>query len=210
MPIGDSYATLAEFKNRLAEGSNFTGNEDGALTNALAESSRGIDAFCSRQFNDAGSASARFYGFDGIGPRIVSPTLALVDDFHTTTGLVIATGTDGTFSATWTSADYELRPLNKLRHGETWTYWIIKAVGSRTFPCAARATLQVTARWGWETVPAAVKEACLIVAEDCYKLKDMPFGVAGYGDWGVTRIRENPAAERKLIPYRRNTVKLAA
>ncbi|MBM7788856.1 hypothetical protein [Tenggerimyces flavus] len=196
MAIGDPYAILAELKTRL--GGIADTDDDAALNNALATASRGIDAFCRRQFNKTTSATARVF-------RPTRAGLAFVHDFHTTTGLVIATGDDGTFGTTWAAADYQLEPLNQMRHGEEgWPYWIIRAVDSQAFTCAARATLQVTAQWGWNAVPAAVKEACLILAVDVFKLKDTPFGVAGYGDWGVVRVRQNPAAAEKLIPYRRN------
>jgi hypothetical protein len=66
--------------------------------------------------------------------------------------------------------------------------------------------LQVTARWGWSAVPPAVTEATLILAEELAKLKDAPFGVSGWTEFGVMRVRDNPFAARLLNPYRRNAV----
>lgn len=204
MGLGDSYATLAEIRSRVGITDAADTADDARLTAALTTASRGIEheTVCGRQFNDAGTASARVYTVDGAD-------LALVDDFSTTTGLVVKTDTagDGTYATSWASSDYQLEPLNGIVSGMTgWPYWRIRAVGSRRFVPSARATLQVTARWGWSAVPAPVKEACLIVATEIGKLKDAPFGVAGFGEYGAIRVRQNPIAMGMLAPYRRSPV----
>lgn len=203
MAVGDPYATLTQLKSYLGIEDALTDSE---LTDALASASRGITKFCGRQFNKETSATARTY-------RPTHAGLAMVDDFHTTTGLVIATADDdGVFDTTWTSADYELEPLNGVRDGESgWPFWKIRVVDSSalSFQLHSRATLQVTAQWGWAAVPAPVKQACLILAAETFKLKDAPFGVAGFGDFGAVRVRDNPMAKAKLIPYRRNAVLVA-
>lgn len=192
--LGDAYASMSVLKSRL---SITDATDDAKLQSALDSASRGIEDFCGRQFNRADAASARVF-------HPVDYVLAFVDDFHATTGLVIKTDhdNDGTFETTWTSADYELEPLNGMRHGELWPYWIVQSVGERYFPWARRATVEVTAEWGWAAIPAPVVEACLIVAEETFKLKDAPFGVAGYGDMGAIRVRNNPMAAKMLLPYR--------
>lgn len=204
MALGDLYATLAELKSRLGGVSG--AGEDAALTNALTSASRDIEKFCKRQFNKTTTATARVF-------EPISPKLALIDDFHTTTDLVIATGDgDDTFGTTWTTADRQLEPLNGIRDGESgWPYWRIRARNGQTFPASTvgGATLQVTAQWGWNAVPASVKEACLALAEETYKLKDAPFGVAGFGDMGVVRIRENPKIAAMLARYRVDAVLVA-
>lgn len=204
MALGDSYATLAELKSRLG---GVTGSgEDAALTNALAVASRGIEQVCGRQFNKATSATARVFHPDHFSK-------ATIDDIHTITDLVIATdgGDDGTYETTWAATDYQLEPLNGIQGGESgWPYWVIRAVAGRSFPtCTKRAPLQVTAQWGWTAVPVGVKEACLLVAEETYKLKDAPFGVTGVAEWGVIRVRDNPRAMSMLAAYRRDPVLMA-
>lgn len=202
MALGDSYATLTELKSRVGIGASDT-TDDTKLTAALATASRGIDRTCNRQFNDAGTASARvFQTRDWFRIEI--------DDFHTTDGLVIKTdeGDDGQYEAVWQTGDYQLEPLNGVVAGEPgWPYWIIQATESRFFVRWARwAQLQVTARWGWAAVPAPVKEATLIAAEDIFKLKDAPWGVAGYGEFGPMRVRQNPMVMNLVAPYRRDAV----
>lgn len=203
--LGSSYATLAELRTRVGiTDAAFTG-QDSKLTEALAVASRGIEKSCGRQFNLAASATARVFYPD-------SHCMATVDDISSTTGLVIKTDSagDATFATTWAAADYELQPLNGVVDGEIgWPYWHIKAV-LRSFPCwSARASLQVTAAWGWTAVPAPVKEGCLILAEEIYKLKDNPFGAGGYSQYGIIRSRENPMVWQRICPYVRDMVLVA-
>jgi hypothetical protein len=204
--LADSYATLSELKDRL--GITDT-TDDARLTNALATASRGIEKCTHRQFNDAGSVSARVFEPD-------DTRCAQVDDFSTTTGLVVET--DPAFSkaygTVWTTSDYLLKPLNNIVDGEPgWPYWRIDAISGLYFPIPCSlgntATVRVTARWGWTAVPAGVKEACLVVAEETAKLKDAPFGVAGYGEYGAVRVRENPLAFAMIAKYVRDPVLVA-
>lgn len=204
MALGDSYATLAELKARVTPSLSSTANDD-ALTNALSVASRSVDAYCHRQFNKADSASARVFS-----PKVHHS--AIVDDFYTTDDLVIETdpNLDQSYSSLWTSTDYRLLPINGMRHGESWPFWQIKTrvFGVRCFP-AWEDSLRVTAVWGWASVPAAVKEATLILAEETFKLKDAPFGVAGFGDFGMLRVRDNPKVASMLVPYRKKSVLVA-
>lgn len=203
MALGDSYATLAELKAYLSVSDSV---DDDELTDALASVSREIDHACGRQFNKTTTAAARTFRPD-------SRRVAYVDDLHTTTDLAIKTdpGDTGTYSVTWAAADYQLEPLNGIVDGESgWPYYRIRAVRSLLFPaCGQRAGLQVTAQWGWNAVPAPVKQACLILAAETHKLRNAPFGVAGFGEFGVVRVRDNPMAAKKLAPYMLDAAKVA-
>lgn len=202
MALGDAYATVDDMKARLDREADI---DENALQAALDTASRGIEKMTGRQFNQATVATARVY-------RPTSYRLVDVDDFYTTTGLVIETddGDSGTFSTTWSAGSYELYPLNGISDGEAgWPWFKVRALNSRWFPCGSRATVRVTARWGWAAVPAAVKESCLVSAVEIFKLKDTPFGVGGYGDFGIIRARDNPFVARMLAPYSRNTFLVA-
>src|SRR5438067_2223334 len=195
MALCDPYATLAELKAYIGISDTV---DDAQLTDALNTASRAVESHCDRQFNAATTATARIYRPDDY-------LWTSVDDFSTTTGLVIATDEDfdGVFETPWAASDYELDPLNGIVAGETgWPFSKIRAVSGRFFPRPGyfypiapngyptyrRSTLQVTAQWGWATVPAAVKQATLIIAAETFKMKDAPFGVAGFGDMGVIRV----------------------
>jgi hypothetical protein len=199
MALGTPYATIQELKARYKIEDS---EDDTLLTRALKVATRHIeDKICKRQFNDAGSASARTF----------SPTnyhTAFVADFHTTAGLIIKTddNNDGVFETTWTPADYEL-----IRgHGDdpNFPYWRINAVGNRTFPNVRRKGLEVTAQWGWAAVPETIKEATLILAEELWKLKDAPFGIAGMGEFGAVRVRENPKVAALTSEFKRKGILL--
>lgn len=199
MALGDDYASVDALKARL----NIPDTQDDTqLNSALATASRGIEHFCNRQFNQTSSPV----------PRQFNPRhwwIAEVDDIADTSDLEIATdlGDDGTFGTVWNSHDYQLEPLSQVVAGvEGWPYWKIRAVEAKWFPQLRRGGLRVTATWGWPSVPAPVKEAALIVAEETFKLKDAPFGVAGFGEFGSVRIRQNPKVAQMLAPYRRDPV----
>jgi hypothetical protein len=196
--LGDPYVTTALLKTRLGIGDSA---DDTAIGEAVLTASRDIEKFCGRQFNKTTSASARvFY------PETCH--LAIVDDFHTTTDLVIKTdaGDDGTFETTWAATDYQLEPVNQIVDGESgWPYHRIRtrSSGATYFPQTGRgAPLQVTAQWGWNAVPAAVTTAAYLLASDYLKLKDANFGVAGMGEFGPMRVRENQRVSALLAPYR--------
>jgi hypothetical protein len=203
MALGDDYITLSELKS-------YMGLEDvsdnAELSDAIDFACRTVEAHCHRQFNKAGVATARVF-------RPLGVRSCLVDDFHTTSGLVIETSSsaDGVFDTTWTSDQYELRPLNGVRLGRPgWPYWEIEAVDGDTFPQARRATVRVTADWGWASVPEPVRQACLIIASENYQLRKQRLGIAGSDQFGqIVRLRDNGIAARKLTPFCRSRILVA-
>lgn len=211
MALGDLYATVDELKSRLSiDGNNSLYDEE--LTEALRTSSEEIERFCNRQFNrvEDGEPTARVYPARN---RLWTE----VDDFHTTTDLVVETdlaGT-GTFGSPWATSDYELEPFNGVVNGQPgWPFWRINALGSKEFPACVyagerRARLRVTAEWGWANVPAPIKQACLLLSAKNFQLKDAPLGVAGMSDFGVVRVQDDRLAQSKLRPYVRSKILVA-
>lgn len=196
MALGDPYATLAELKTRLGITDVV---DDAALTRAVGAASRTVEGLTRRQFNQAGAVSARVF-------HPVSPSVAYVDDLHTSAGLLVDTDDDldGAYENAWPAAGFQLEPANGAVAGiGGWPFTRIRAIGDRAFTVAEQTTVRVTASWGWAAVPDSVKEATLILAEELFKMKDAPFGVAGFGEFGPVRVRENPIAAAKLRPYRR-------
>lgn len=202
MALNDVYVNVAELKDRLDIVDDGDANR---LDGAVWAASRGIDKFCRRQFNDAGTVSARVF-------RATSDSIIQVDDFHTVTGLVVKLDVDddGVYETTLNASEYESSPLNGIVDGEPgWPYWKLRAVGYRSFPVLRRAGVQVTARWGWAGVPKPVTEACRVAAEELFKLRDTPFGIGGYGDFGIVRARDNPFVARMCAPYQRSALLVA-
>ncbi len=204
MTLGASYATLAQLKTRLTITDT---NDDAALTSALDAASRAIEGACGRQFNDAGSATARVYYPDDLASIVV-------DDFSTTSGLIVAADFSNgtTYGTIISSTNYQLEPLNGVVDGTPgWPFYRIKAIqtwyplwlATVGFP---RASVQITAQWGWASVPAAVVEATLMLAEETFKMKDAPYGVAGFSQYGAVRVRENPKIMGLLQRYVRTPI----
>lgn len=206
MPIGDPYATGDDLKSYL-----FKQQEAKAailypteLDDCVRAASQQIEQYCNRQFNKETTATARVFE-----PATWKRTY--VDDFWTTADLVVKTdsGGVGSFDVTWDSSDFELSPFNGVVGGVPgWPYSELRACRGLYFPRYARqpyrrrAVVQVTAQWGWTAVPGPVKQACLIMAAETWKLRNAPFGVAGFTQFGgVVKVRDNPMAFSKLCPY---------
>jgi len=179
--------------------------DDGLLENCVGAASRLIDGYCNRQFWAVSSATPRVF-------QANTEFVCDVDDFYTTTGFVLMTSSfaDGTFDTTWQTSDYQLEPLNGVLDGLTRSYDKIRAVGNYLFPTVnanygEQALVQVTARWGWASVPEPVKQACIIQSSRIFKRYDSPLGVAGFGDLGAIRVSRflDPDMAQLVEPYRR-------
>lgn len=198
------YATRAQIKAALRIGTADT-LDDTLIDNCAGAASRLIDGYCNRQFWAAASATPRVF-------QANTEFVCDVDDFYTTTGFVLKTSSfaDGNFDTTWATSDYQLEPLNGILDGLTWSYDKIRAVGNYLFPTVnanygEQALVQVTARWGWATVPDPITQACIIQASRIFKRYDSPLGVAGFGDLGAIRVSRylDPDMAQLVEPYRR-------
>ena len=203
MAVTNGYATLAEVKASLRINDSV---DDALLDIAIEAASRQIDGHTNRNFILAGTAAtARIF-------QTSWSDLCRVDDFASTTGLVVETADnlDGNYATTWGTADYQLEPLNGRDSGIAWPYSKIRGTGNKAFPTdSAIAAVRVTARWGWLSVPTAVKQATILLASRQFKRLDSPLGVAGFGDLGAIRVSKvDPDVASLLEPYvlRRNLV----
>lgn len=203
MTITDGYCTLADLKAYLGIGDTA---DDGLLEESIEAASRAIDAYSGRPFYSRSSATARtFVAWDAYTLR--------VDEFHTTTDLVISTddNDDGAFETTWSASDYELDPPpGAILDGIAgWPYQDVRAIGTKVFPVpsttnARRYRVQVTAKWGWAATPTQVERACKQVAAELFRRKDAPFGIAQTVDFGPIRLSADAvgAVSSLLTPFR--------
>jgi len=160
------------------------------LENLVESASRSIDRIANRRFYLDATASARLY-------RAYSNIFVFVDDIGTTSNLVVKTDEDGngTYSKTLTlNTDYILDPLTSQSLNRPFTQ-LTMVSNTETWPIfpgltsnGLRPGVQVTARWGWPSVPDDLNMACLILTADLYKRKDAPGGILGLGDLGVVRM----------------------
>ena len=199
MSITNGYATLANIKAALRIQDSV---DDALLDISIEAASREIDGWCERVFSQ--STATRIY-------RPTDVFTVEVDDLQSITTLKTDADGTGTFGTTWSTADYQLNPLNGIAGGITTPYTTLRAIGSYLFPIyeprnvnANEASVQITGVWGWPSIPTAVKQACIILSMRQFKRYDSPTGVMGFGDLGVMRVgRVDPDVEKLLMPFRR-------
>jgi len=186
MAITNGYATLAEFQNYTGM-TTLTAAETSSIENAIEAASRSIDRIANRRFYLDANASPRLY-------RPVDIYRLIVDDIGSTTSLAVnldATG-NGNYTDTLTlNTDYILDPVNAPQKNRPYT--TVTLVGSSgtaswPFPSSFRPSVQVTARWGWPSVPDDIVEACLILSADYMKRASSVGGVVGLSELGAIRM----------------------
>ena len=203
MTINNGYATRNQVKAALRIGTADTIDDD-LIDNCVGAASRLIDGYCNRRFWQTGTAEARVY-------QAEDSFYCSIDDIAgTALTLKTSTQADGTFDVTWKVSDYQLEPLNGNLDGLTWSYDKIRAVGDYLFPTVNanygdQALVQVTAIFGWPSVPEPVTQATIIQASRIFKRYDSPLGVAGFGDLGAIRVSRflDPDMAQLVEPYRR-------
>ena len=187
------YATVEDLKERFSAIPDDDDTEDGSFQAAITAASRAVDDYCNRSFGlDDDPSPRRFVPVDGRRVHI--------DDAAEVVSVSVA--------GSMLSGDaVNLYPLNGVYRGQSgWPYRRVVSVVGDVFPIGS-ASVTVTAVWGWPDVPAVVREATLIVAEETWKLRDTPFGIAGSAEFGQMRVpRFHPRVIAMLSQYRRDTV----
>ncbi len=184
-----AYVSLTDFKSWVR-------NELGTAEDSILQA--GIDAaviavneHCGRSFDIAGSPSARSFVPE-------SYRLVIIDDCTSVTS-VVENGD------TIAASGYQLEPLNGRRpSGLAVPYDQIRRIYGDWYIDATdegRATIVVTAAWGWAVRPAPVIEATKILAKDILMQRDTRNGVAAFGEFGSLRVRLNPYVEELLKPF---------
>jgi hypothetical protein len=109
-------------------------------------------------------------------------------------------------SCNFNNAGISLWPLNQIVNGlRGWPYYKLNSLGT-TWPTGTlRPSVQVTARWGWDAVPAPVRQSTLHLAASLFKLEHAPFGVLAVGDFGPIKAPADTLRNVKALlePYRR-------
>ena len=128
-------------------------NDDVELLRQLTAVSRYIEFQCGQCFTKDAAAVARVFMGDGTNQLWLDENLAV-----SPTSVKFDSSQDGTYATTVTT--FELWPYNAARGPEVkpWRRIDLPSWGSYTsFPAGQR--VQVTAQWGWATVPEAVRQA---------------------------------------------------
>ena len=201
--VTNGYCTAADLATYMTVSAASYAND---LASAINTASREIDGWTARRFYADDAATARvFWSKD--------ERIAIIDDAWQITSVKLSSNDDGTYDTTYTSGvDFTPEPLNGVADGisgmpTTRLRWSTPALPLRT----KLPPLQITAKWGCATVPEPVRQACLIIAGEIFKLREAPFGVAGFGEMGAVRIgKMSPQAVQLLRPYRSGDSMLGA
>jgi hypothetical protein len=203
----DVYATADELKEYVSA-PGLTG-DDSIIDAALVAASRNVDAYCGRFFYQLPASTAYFSPDPG--------SLWLLDlgdaDLYDTAGLDVAVQWSNAagYNEPWTfGTDYIAEPVNQSVQGVAgWPFTSLRALGGKSFPPQIadfyRDTVRIVGDFGWPAVPAPVKLATLMGAAELVKMGDAPFGVAGFGQFGSIRVRDNPKIATLLLPYKKGT-----
>lgn len=181
MTVTNGYITLANLKTYLKIDDSV---DDVLLEKIIESASRSIDRIANRRFYLDSTATARTY-------RPIGNLRVQVDDFGTTTGLVVKTDPNatGTYETTFTlNQDYIVEPTNALAKGRPYTTITIVGPTAFSLPVNYWPQVEVTAKWGWPSIPDDIVEATYILSADLYKRRDSVGGVLGLSELGAIRM----------------------
>jgi hypothetical protein len=200
--ISNGYATLAQIKSalRIASGD---ATDDALLEMAVESASRLIDAYCGRNFINAGTVT-RYYNTE-------NPYVVQIDDARSIAQVETSTGLDGVYDTTWTigtaggQGDAQPEPINDYLGGVVWPFTRIRAIGDYSFPTGPENSIKVRAVFGWPNIPVTVTQATILQSSRIFSRLQSPLGVAGFGDMGIMRVSRglDPDVVQLVEGYRR-------
>lgn len=199
MAITNGYCALSEIKTYIGLSGS---GQDTNLESAVESASREIDQYCGRIFYETTSQV-----------RTYTPTNRYeleVDDISTVTGLVVKLDTtdDGSYDTTLTiNTDFIVSPVNRsnvLDQNQPITMLkILDKRSSERFDVDIINNVQVTAKYGFSSVPSAIKQATFLQATRLFKRKDSPFSTYGNPQTGTAELfnRFDPDALKLIKGY---------
>ena len=199
MAITNGYCALSEIKTYIGLSGS---GQDTNLESAVESASREIDQYCGRIFYETTSQV-----------RTYTPTNRYeleVDDISTDTGLVVKLDTtdDGSYDTTLTiNTDFIVSPVNRsnvLDQNQPITMLkILDKRSSERFDVDIVNNVQVTAKYGFSSVPSAIKQATFLQATRLFKRKDSPFSTYGNPQTGTAELfnRFDPDALKLIKGY---------
>lgn len=194
MAIVNGYCTLQDVKSALRLTDNV---DDGLLEKAIESASRRIDGYCGRFFYKTASTAINIY-------PINEYLLRMPEDLaNSTVTIKIDTAANGTYATTLTQGvDYILEPTDASLRG--YPYVHARMVGGATFPLftiPSFPTCQVTGFWGWDSVPADVSQACVLLAMRQFARLNAALGVVGFADMALQVRAVDPDVRDLLNQY---------
>lgn len=156
---------------KASHGLNGTTYADDDFDGAIAAACSALDRELGMTFGKTATATARLFkptdaGFARVDDMAAAPTLVRVS----------ATGATADFETWVEDTQYRVEPLNAAEMGEP--YNVIHVLSGYYLPLYRDSLLEVTARWGYPSIPAEIKQAAGIVAAQLIRRRrEAPFGV---------------------------------
>lgn len=218
--VADAYASIPTLRTftRNAGTSDATDPDAAIELLALETASRLIDRACGRLFTATLSvAAARVFTPATIPARdpLVYPSSTFpwtwyrhfelpIDDLFDTSTMSVAFDTTGNGAYNDVVTGYRVGPLNAAAKGKPYTTLLFD---SGIYPPLFQNSVQVTAKWGWTSVPTTIQQATLLQASRILKRRDAPFGIAGSPDLGSQMrllARLDPDVEEMVKAFKKN------
>jgi hypothetical protein len=197
----DQYVDKDDLKGMIG----LTGSgQDNNIDNAINASSRLIDQITGRHFYKSESVQVKHFT-----PN--NEYILDVPDIANTTGLIVQLDTtdDGSHDKTITlDTDFYLKALNVTDMEGDYnipyqSLVILDRRSSERFDPDIVKQVKITAIWGWENIPDAIKQATLLQASRLWKRKDSPFSTYGSSETGEMELfqKMDPDAKTLIRPY---------
>lgn len=203
------YCTPAEVLARMGRTDTTDTDTLQNVTDAIDAATGAVDEDTHRRFDTTGvDAALTLPRPRGLVPRLDIPDLVSL------TSIKLDDNDDGAFETTLVAADYELDRwhvgpyIDVTGERADWPYEYVTLL-SRYWPTGRRRNvIEITGVWGWPTVPAAINQACSILATRLMqRMTAAPFGVQSFGGEASQSIRSTDSDYLALIdPYRRKGI----
>lgn len=188
MPSNVSVAQFRAWKGCVSDPA------DSVIQLAIDAAEEAANAYCGRVFSVAsGTSSARLYV-----PTNDRQNVLTIHDCVSISTIV----DDGSALA---ASDWQAEPINGLlASGDTSPYTQVRLLAGAYWAFDAnRATVSVTADWGWTALPDRYTNAVLILTADIVDQRALQNGVLGFTEYAGIRVRANPMVSSLLRKLRR-------
>lgn len=180
------YCTSTELKDYLR----ITDTADDAQIGfAITAASRAIDVYCNRQFGQVSAPEARIFTAEWIRDEYLY--VVEMDDCMTVSGMTVMVDTVVPLTFNQAISSYRLYPFNAAQKNKPWTRILVNW-DTQIFPAypilrsgLRLGHIQITAQWGWTSVPVPVKQACLLQASRIFSRRESVLGVQGGSEFGT-------------------------
>ncbi len=194
MAITNGYIELSLLKSSLQIDDT---SLDDFLELAIEGASRQIDAACERVFYQSNGETRLFTPRDSY--------VVDIDDLRSVISIKSSSDADGTFDITWEAKDFQLEPLNSRAGGIDFPATRVRAIDEYLWPIDGKeATVQIEGDWGFDAVPAQIRQATLILSARLFERRNSPLGIAGFSDIGAVRVsRFDADIENLIMPFKK-------